>query len=112
MHSLIKTFVFLLFFAALTGCVEMRDYTGVRDGAFGLNVKQGFGKGSDHKKDYYLVEDGKAVILGDTKNEVIALIGTPDNIKTTLEGYESWLYGEMGLELLFENDKVVEWREF
>ncbi len=94
-----------LFSCILSGCVQVRDYVGTKEGAFGLNVQQGFDKG-EVKKDYYLTKSGESLNIRDTKNEIIGKIGSPDTIKTTLAGYEQWVYKNINLELFFENDKL------
>ncbi len=95
----------------IAGCVQMRDYTGVRDGAAGLDIEQRFGEGVA-KKDYYVVKDGEGIVLGDNKNEVIAHLGLPDEVKTNLEGYEYWIYEKRSLKLFFSEDRLREWEEF
>ncbi len=95
---------------AAAGCIQMRDYTGVKDGAFGLDVKKGFGKGKE-KKDYYVIKDGEGIVVGDTKNEVITLMGIPDQVTTNLEGYECWVYEKNGVVFLFSEGKLKSWRE-
>ena len=108
---------FRVIFAVLTltilisGCVQMRDYTGTRDGAAGLDVENRFGPGAA-KKDYYIVKDGDGIVIGDSKDEVIAMLGIPDEVKTTLEGYEYWVYTERNLKLFFSQDRLREWQEF
>jgi hypothetical protein len=89
----------------------MRDYTGVYDGAFSLYMKQHFGAGAENK-DYYIVEDNFAIVEGDTKKEATALLGLPDKVTTTLEGYECWIYEDKGLELLFHEDRIQSWRSY
>ena len=86
----------------------MRDHTGVRDGSFIVGVHQGFDQGAD-KKDYYIVKDGAAILIGDSKNEVIYKIGLPAEIGNTLEGYETWIYEAYGLELIFKGDHLGGW---
>lgn len=95
----------------ISGCVQMRDYTGTRDGAAGLDVENRFGPG-DAKKDYYVVKDGEGIVIGDSKDEVIAMLGLPDEVKTTLEGYEYWIYAQRNLKLFFSQDRFREWQEF
>jgi hypothetical protein len=93
------------------GCAQMRDYTGVRDGAFGIDVKTGFDQGVD-KKDYYLISEEVALIAGDTKNQVIFKIGLPDNTDIGLDGYEQWFYEARGLVLFFRDDRLRGWSPF
>ncbi|MDD3296375.1 MAG: hypothetical protein PHU64_03340 [Candidatus Omnitrophica bacterium] len=93
-----------------SGCVQMRDYTGTREGAFGLDIKTGFDKGAD-KKDYHIVDEDTALIIGDTKKEIVAKVGLPDKVHTTLEGYEIWIYEDEGVELLFKENDVKSWRK-
>ena len=102
--------IFLVCFI-LAGCVQMRDYTGVRDGFFGLDVKKGFGEGAE-EKDYYRVSADTAVIVRETKNQVKTKLGLPDSIGRNLEGYECWVYEKHKLKLFFEGDYLKEWEEF
>ncbi len=81
--------IFLVIF--MVSCVQMRDYTGIKDGSFGLDVKSGFDTGA-RDKDYYLVGEDTAIIIGDTKREVIFKIGLPTMIEAGLDGDECWLY--------------------
>ncbi|MBU1113475.1 MAG: hypothetical protein KKH93_06365 [Candidatus Omnitrophica bacterium] len=104
-------FFSLIFIAGLIGCVQMRDYTGVRDGAAGLDIKNQFGPG-ESTKDYYVVDAGDGIVIGDTKDEVIAQLGLPDEVATTLEGYETWIYKARSLKLFFSGDRFREWQEF
>ena len=93
----------------LTGCVQMRDYVGAKEGAFGVDIKKGFGRGEE-KKEYIMVEEGCALVVGDTKKEVIQKIGTPESVDTTIEGYECWRYREKGIEIFFKTKKLYGWR--
>ena len=101
----------LVLITAFSGCVQMRDYTGVRDGAAGLDIKNQFGPGQS-TKDYYVVSAGDGIVVGDTKDEVIAQLGLPDEVSTTLEGYEVWIYKTRSLKLFFSGDRFREWQEF
>jgi len=107
---LITKILIALFLMLSSGCVQMRDYTGVKEGAFGLDIQKGFGDGN-HKKDYYLVKDGQGVVAGDKKNEVVNLMGLPDRIESTLEGYEGWFYENRNIILLFKDNKLDSWRQ-
>lgn len=111
MRNFIIIFVVLFFSLAIYGCVQMRDYTGVRDGAAGLDINNRFGPGLE-KKDYYVVEAGEGIVIGDSKNEVLAHLGIPDKVETTVEGYEYWIYQDRNLKLFFSGDRFIEWREF
>lgn len=97
-----------IFLFVLSGCVELRDYTGTREGAFGLDIKKGFGPGAD-KKDYYVVKKDVNLIIGDTKNEIIFKIGLPDAIDVTLERYERWTYKDEKIKLFFSGNRLKEW---
>ena len=102
----------ILFFAGLvvifSSCVQMRDYTGTRDGAFGLEKTKRFGKG-DASKDYYVVSGGEGLVKNDTKDEVFIKMGTPDKIETSVEGYELWFYEARKVKLVFESDSLLKW---
>ncbi|MFA7676776.1 MAG: hypothetical protein WCY34_01245 [Candidatus Omnitrophota bacterium] len=107
----LKNSVFLMVIIfALSGCVQMRDCTGTREGAFGLDIKTGFDEGAD-KKDYHIVDEDTILIIGDTKNEIISKVGLPDRVHTTLEGYEIWIYEDERVELLFKENNVKSWRK-
>lgn len=105
------TFVALFILIFTMGCVQMRDYTGIREGAFGLDIKKGFDEGGD-KKDYCVVGEGIAFVIGDSKNEVIAGIGLPDKVETTLAGHESWIYEDRKINLFFKEDRFDGWNFF
>lgn len=107
MRSL-KAFSLIIGLVVLVGCVQMRDYTGIREGAFGLDMQKGFGEGGN-KKDYYILKNGNSLIIGDSKNEVIAKNGIPDQVKKTIEGYESWLYESEKINLLFKGERLNDW---
>ena len=86
----------------------MRDYTGVRDGSFGLDVNKGFDQGVD-KKDYYMISENVALIVSDTKNDVIFKIGLPNETKIELDGYENWSYEDRKIDLFFKADRLRGW---
>ncbi len=94
-----------VFLVMLAGCAQVRDYVGVKEGAFGLNLRSGFDQGAD-RKDYYLTEEGDCLVIGDTKDEITALVGAPDKIKTTLEGYEEWVYEDEKVKLFFGDERL------
>ena len=104
-------FIGIVFTVFISGCVQMRDYTGVKNGAPGLNIKNQFGPG-ESTKDYYVVSGGEGIVVGDTKDEVIAKLGLPDEVTTTVEGYEAWIYKSRNLKLFFSGDRFREWQEF
>ena len=106
-----ERFLICLSLIFLAGCVQMRDYTGTREGAFGLDIKQGFDSGVQ-VKDYYIIKDGLAIIVGDTKNEIISKIGLPTKVDLTLDKYENWTYEKLNLSLLFKDDKLNSFRPF
>jgi len=107
-----KIFGLVLFiFIFSSACIQMRDYVGTKDGAVGLDLKKGFGQG-EVKKDYYVVSEGIGIVIGDTRDEVIAKMGIPDKVDSTLEGYESWIYNTRKIKLLFENDRLDDWQEY
>lgn len=103
--------LFLVAILILTmGCVQMRDYLGIRDGSFGLDIKKGFDQGGD-KKDYYLIREGIGIVKQDTKNEIMNKLTHPDKIGMTYEGYEYWVYQKRGLKLFFYEDRLKGWEE-
>ncbi|MFH1504053.1 MAG: hypothetical protein ABIH08_01505 [Candidatus Omnitrophota bacterium] len=93
------------------GCVQMRDYTGIRDGAFGFDIKKGLGKGAD-KKDYLVFKGGVNIIIGDSKDEITAKIGLPNKVNRTLEQEEIWTYEDRKVNLFFKGDKLDNWNLF
>ncbi|MCF7873650.1 MAG: hypothetical protein K9L84_05265 [Candidatus Omnitrophica bacterium] len=105
-----KLLLFTTLVLFLSACVQMRDYTGKKEGAFGLDIKQGIGEG-EIKKDYYLTKRKEVIIQGYSKKEVIASLGYPDKITTSLEGNEIWRYEDKKLEIIFYREKVDGWNE-
>jgi len=107
-----KVFVLVLFiFIFSSSCIQMRDYVGTREGAVGLDLKKGIGPG-EIKKDYYVVSEGTGIVVGDTRDEVITKMGIPDEVESTLEGYESWIYNERKVRLLFDDDRLDDWQQY
>jgi len=98
----------ILILVSIYGCVQMRDYTGVRDGSFGLDINKGFDQGVD-KKDYYIISEDVALIIGDTKNDVIFKIGLPTKTAIELDGYEKWIYEDKKIDLFFKADRLRSW---
>jgi len=92
------------------GCVEMRDYVGVKEGHLGLDIERGFGEGKS-VKDYYALGNGEGLVIRDRKEAVISKIGNPDHRECTLEGLEAWTYKERNLRLLFDGDFLNGWEE-
>jgi len=109
MSRIIVKFLLLMMF--LGGCVKLRDYTGVKGGAFGLDVEKTFGTGIT-KKDYYQLENGEVIIIGDTKKEVIIKMGLPIEIEKTLDGDEKWVYDDKGIDLFFKGKRLYGWDIF
>lgn len=109
---MVKMLVFLITCIAVSlifsSCARMRDYTGVRNGSFGLDIQKGFGQGGE-KKDYYVTEDGVSFVVRDKKSEIIAKLGFPDSKETTVEGYECWEYKNRKLKLFFQDDYLKDW---
>ena len=107
----IKSFTLYLLILVLFstyGCVQMRDYTGVRDGTFGLDVNKGFDQGVD-KKSYCIIDEDIALIVGDTKNDIVFKIGLPTKVETGLDGYENWMYEEKKIDLFFSGKRLKGW---
>ena len=100
--------ILILVLLSTYGCVQMRDYTSARDGAFCFDVNKGFDQGVD-KKDYYVISEDIALIVGDTKNDVIFKLGLPTKIKTELDGSESWMYEEEKIDLFFSGKRLRGW---
>ena len=90
------------------GCVQMRDYTSTRDGAFCFDLNKGFDQGVD-KKDYSVISEDVALIIGDTKNDIIFKIGLPTKTKIELDGYENWMYEEEKIDLFFRGNRLRDW---
>lgn len=105
-----KILLFAILTLSLLACVQMRDYTGTKEGAFGIDIKQGIGEGKI-KKDYYLSDKNEVIIEGYSKKEVRASLGYPDKITTNLEGNEVWIYQDKKLEIIFYEKKVNDWNE-
>ncbi len=107
LRSFILCFLVLIL-GSIYGCVQMRDYTGVRDGSFGLDINKGFDQGVD-RKDYYMISEDVALIVSDTKNDVIFKIGLPAKTNIELDGYESWSYEDRRIDLFFKGDRLRSW---
>ncbi len=105
--NLILCLLILVLFSVY-GCVQMRDYTGTRDGNFVVGVRNGFDQGVD-KKSYCLVGEDIVLIIGDTKNDVIFKIGLPTKTKIELDGYENWMYEEKRIDLFFRGKRLRGW---
>lgn len=105
-----KILLFVIITLSLSACVQMRDYTGTKEGAFGIDIKQGIGKGSI-KKDYYLTDKNEVIIEGYSKKEVRASLGYPDKITTNLEGNNVWIYEDKKIEIIFDSERVNDWNE-
>jgi len=86
----------------------MRDYTGTRDGNFVIGVRSGFDRGVD-KKSYCLVGEDIALIIGDSKNDIIFKIGLPGKTGMELDGYENWMYEEKEIDLFFRDGRLRGW---
>jgi len=86
----------------------MRDYTGTRDGNFIVGLRSGFDQGVD-KKSYRVVGEDIALIIGDTKNDIVFKIGLPTKTKIELDGYENWMYEEEKIDLFFRGKRLRGW---
>jgi len=105
--SFVLYFLVLVLFS-IYGCVQMRDYTGTRNGAFCFDVNKGFDQGVD-KKDYYVISEDIALIIGDTKNDIVFKVGLPAKIKIELDGYENWMYEDKKIDLFFVGNRLRGW---
>jgi len=94
----------------LCACVQMRDHAAKRNGAFTLFSTTPFGEG-EVSKDYYLVTPETALIVGDTKNEIVRKIGLPDEIVRRGDGVEAWRYKAHALELQFKGETMAVWKK-
>lgn len=104
-------YLFILVLFSTYGCVQMRDYTGTRDGSFIVGVNRGFDQGVD-KKSYRMVGENIALIIGDTKNDVIFKIGLPTESRMGLDGYESWVYKDREIDLFFSGNRLKGWSSY
>ena len=98
--------ILVLFFTY--GCVQMRDYTGTRDGNFVVGLRSGFDQGVD-KKSYYVIDQDTTLIIGDSKNNIIFKLGLPTKTKMELDGYENWMYEEKEIDLFFRDNRLSGW---
>lgn len=103
-----KNIIIVLLLAFNFGCVQMRDYTSSRNGAFMVDTQTGFDSGVD-SKDYYLIGDRTALIIGDSKKDVIFKMGLPNEIKTALSGDQIWLYESKKIDLFFRDNRLKNW---
>jgi len=101
-------YLFILVLFSTYGCVQTKDYTGIRDGSFGFDLNKGFDQGLD-KKDYYVISEDIALIIGDTKNDIVFKIGLPAKIEIGLDGYENWMYEEKKIDLFFRGNRLRDW---
>lgn len=104
-----RVFFIILIFLSVSGCVKMRDYTGVREGAFGLLIEKGLDEGAN-RKDYFVTSDGIGVIFHDSKKEIIDKLGQPDKIDILMDKREVWIYEKRGLELYLEDGYLTGWK--
>lgn len=103
-----RLFFLLSISLVFISCVQLRDYTFKKHGAFGLAVKQKFGEGNANK-DYYLEDSGLWFTVGDSQEQITNNFGSPDKIETTLEGYRAWIYKKYNLKIIFSDGFVKEW---
>ncbi len=105
--NLTRYFCILVLFSVY-GCVQMRDYTGTRDGNFVVGMHRGFDQGVD-KKSYRVVGENITLIFGDTKNDIVSKIGLPTKTKIELDGHENWMYDDRKIELFFSGNRLRGW---
>ncbi|MCF7871122.1 MAG: hypothetical protein K9L77_04360 [Candidatus Omnitrophica bacterium] len=110
---LVIAFCLLISFLTLflSSCVCLRDYTGAKEGAFGLEITQQMGEGAE-QKDYYVTGNNEVVVQGYNKKEIVASLGYPDKVDINLEGDEVWRYEDEQIEILIYEGKVKSWRKF
>jgi hypothetical protein len=100
---------FILFLLTISGCVEMRDWTGKKNGGVVAYSKHEFGAG-EKIHDYYRIDENNYVIVNDTKNEIKQKLGLPAKIEPTCDGREAWYYPEKKVKLLFNGDYLAHWQ--
>lgn len=106
-----RKFLFFLLVTVLFctyGCVQVRDYTGTRDGSFVVGLNKGFDQGVESKS-YYVFGEDKAIIAGDTKKDVIFKIGLPTETNAELDGYQRWVYEDKRIDLFFSGNRLRGW---
>lgn len=87
----------------------MRDYTGVKYGAFcALHARQ-FGEGHA-TKDWVKLAGDVYIIKGDTKKEVIRRLGVPDRMCLDDAQIQAWQYSVKRITIFFINDRVSSWQ--
>jgi len=109
--SIERNFICFGMLLFVLGCAEMRDYTGIRNGSFGLDIQRGFDEGGV-KKDYCLLKEGVDLVARDTKDEVVSKLGFPDKIGNTLDGCEKWVYEGDKISLFFKEHRLTSWEFF
>jgi hypothetical protein len=97
--------------AFLSGCADLNRYVAADRGFVSLRAKQEFGLGQE-RNNYYVIEGVGTIHLGDTKNAVSTLLGRPDNITSSFEGYEIWTYELKKIKIYFDQRYVKHIREF
>lgn len=105
-----KTWLCLCLIFWCAACVEMRDYTGKKNGGVVVFSKTEFGSGQSCR-DYYKIDDTAAIIVDDTKNEIVQKLGSPSTIERRADGDETWAYPGKNLQLVFDGDYLKHWRK-
>lgn len=105
-----KIFFLIIGIIFITACVQMRDWTGKKNGGVVAFAKHEFGEG-EKVHDYYVIDDNNYVIANDTKNEIKKKLGLPAKIEPTLDGHETWYYPEKKVKLIFNGDRLAHWQK-
>ena len=100
--------VLVFFLFVCSGCVQMRDWTGKKNGGVVVFSKTEFGQGQSDR-DYYMIDDNNYVIIDDTKNEILAKLGSPDSMSSGADGHVDWVYLDKKVTLVFEGDCLKHW---
>jgi hypothetical protein len=101
--------LFVLVF--LLGCADLRRYVAADRGFVSLRAKQEFGLGQE-QNNYYVIEGNGTLSRGDTTHTVSTLLGRPDSISSSFEGYEIWTYELKKIKIYFDQGYLKHIREF
>lgn len=87
---------------ASVGCTSLRGYVSGERGFLSARVKQAWGEG-EAVHEYYITREKYIVNVGDSNERIHDLLGFPDAMEQTLEGYEIWFYKNRNLKLYFDD---------
>ena len=93
-------------FIVLSGCSNAREYVSCDRGFVNLRSKNEWGEGNSIKE-YHITAGGTIVNLGESKQGVGALIGSPDEVSLSWGGEEIWKYKDIDIRIHINADGYV-----